>query len=95
MSDLVAGQWAGLGRIVNIDVGEAASIALGLTEDQRQSFPLELKVEYAECPWGPDPTGRIQYRRREVKPKLIDYMREIIKEDTSEVIDENPGKDPE
>lgn len=94
MSDLVAGQWAGLGRIVNIDVGEAASIALGLPEDQRQTFPLELKVEYAECPWGPDPTGRILYRRREVKPKLTDYMREIIKEDSSEVADEHLG-DPE
>lgn len=82
-SNRVSGQWAGMGKAERIDIDEAAAIELGVPKDQRMEYPIDLQVEFAEMPWGPEPTGRFTFRRIECLRPLGDYLNDLL-------VDEDP-----
>ena len=86
LSNHVTGQWAGMGRVVNVDIGVAASMALGLPEDQREEFPLAIDVEFKDQPWGLEPTGRVYFKRKERNRRFSDYLREILTDERPDEI---------
>lgn len=84
VSNQVAGQWAGMGRHILVDVGEAAAVAMGLPEEDRVRYPLAVEVAYSATPWcGLEPVGQVRIRRVECPRPLGDYMKAIL-------VDEDP-----
>lgn len=79
VSNRVVGQWAGMGRYVLIDVGEAAAVAMGLPEEDRVRYPLAVEVAYSVTPWcGLEPVKPVKLRRVKLEPTLAECMSEIL-----------------
>ena len=79
VSNRVVGQWAGMGRYVLIDVGEAAAVAMGLPDEDRVRYPLAVEVAYSVTPWcGLEPVKPVRLRRVKLEPTLAECMSEIL-----------------
>lgn len=93
VSNRVVGQWAGMGRYVLIDVGEAAAAAMGLPEDDRVRYPLAVDVGYSVTPWcGLEPVKPVKLRRVECPRPLGDYMKDILLDEDPKNAEDGVGK---